>query len=735
MGIDTFSRLIQFAAILLETAGVALIALLFGLIRRQALHRRYFATWGAAWSGLAVAIAAISIRYFMLSDGPVGSVPEYAPSVRLLYLIYQCGKMWFWVLVCRGALEYVRPTVDRRRFLLIGVALGVITWALGDTLTLLVLWQAPVAIVACVIGAMALFELPPARSTFGTRATGTVLLTTAGLWALYGIFFARSAGFYAGGLPRFMNFMASYNSYIDVLMQVMLGFAMIVQFMEEARIRVSESESRLAALVAASADATLTMDRSLVVLDANAAAVALLGMPRERIVGAAVESLVPEDDRLWLHEVLQAFIESGDSHGVLVDEGHLRTLGASSEQQQFEATVASLSGEEAFAIALTLRDVTARRAAEERERQAQKMDAVRQLAGGLAHDFNDLLTAIVGQSQILARALPPESPTRAGLGEIEETASTAAGLAKGLLALSRREVLTPEHESLNGMLRAIEPTIRETVGPALALDLRYAEDAGEIYVDADRFAEVVLAVIRNAREAMDTTGGKLTIETSRITRQETSGRNVDMTCVSVRDSGSGLSAEARAHLFEPFYSTKGEGRGLGLATAFAFLQQSGGWIDVQSGSHGTTVRLAFPVASLGEAASSPRRITPTTGLRLTRTVLVAEDEDTVRRFVRIVLEKEGLRVLEAANGVEALALLDREPEVDVLLTDVVMPQMGGLELADRACADRPELKVVFMSGFVDASTTNAVLHGRPTTFLQKPFDIAELARVVRTEAA
>lgn len=735
MDIELFTRLIQFAAILLETAGVALIALLFGLIRRQALHRRYFATWGAAWTGLAVAITAIAIRYFMLGDGPVGSAPEHAPAVRALYLVYQCGKFWFWVLVCRGALEYARPEVARPRLLPIAIVGGVVTWAVSPTLVALVLWQSPIAMVGCVVGAMALFELPPARSTFGTRATASVLLGTGVLWAVYAIVFARSAGFYAGGLPRVMNFLANYNSYIDVLMQAMLGFAMIVQFMEEARLRVSASESRLAALVAASADATLTMDRSLVVLDVNSAAESVLGLPRDRMVGTPVESLVPEEDRQWLHETLRAFILSGDSHGSLTDEEHLRTLGADGSARQFEATVSSMRGEEGFAIALSLRDVTARRAAEERERQREKMDAVRQLAGGLAHDFNDLLTAIVGQSQILARALPADSPTRAGLGEIERTAGTAAGLAKGLLSLSRREVLVPEHQSMNGILRALEPEIRETVGVALALELRYADDAGAVYVDAERFREIVMAVIRNACEAMESIGGRVLVETSRITRQDAAGRNSDMVVVSVRDGGTGLSADARSHLFEPFFSTKGEGRGLGLATALAFLQQSGGWIDVQSGSNGTTVRMALPLAALGEASTTNRRVTPTSGMRLTRTVLVAEDEDTVRRFVRIVLEKEGLRVLEASNGVEALAVLEREPEVDVLLTDVVMPQMGGLELADRACADRSELKVVFMSGFVDASTTNAVVHGRRTTFLQKPFDIAELARVVRTEAA
>jgi CheY-like chemotaxis protein len=207
--------------------------------------------------------------------------------------------------------------------------------------------------------------------------------------------------------------------------------------------------------------------------------------------------------------------------------------------------------------------------------------------------------------------------------------------------------------------------------------------------------------------------------------------------VIISDSGPGFSAEARAHLFEPFYSTKGDSRGLGLATAYGFLQQTGGFIDVQGGVTGASVRIGFPLV-LVEPVSAPRPITadPPAVAMGPRTVLVAEDEETVRRFVRIVLEREGYRVLEAENGMEALAVFEAaNPAPDILLTDVMMPQMGGKDLAKRLVEARPGLKVIFMSGFVRDPELLEGINDRRAPFLQKPFDIEELARIVRVAAA
>jgi nitrogen-specific signal transduction histidine kinase len=387
-----------------------------------------------------------------------------------------------------------------------------------------------------------------------------------------------------------------------------------------------------------------------------------------------------------------------------------------------------------MSLALVVRDVTVRREAEEKKVQTQKMDAVRQLAGGLAHDFNNLLTAIVGRSQIIVRSLPPDSAVRDGVMEIEKTATAAARLARGLLALSRREALHPERISLNAALRRLEAKVRAVAGPVVTVEFRYDENAGEVHVDVARVQDVVLAITQNAREAIGASPGHIALETSRATWQRDAGRNVDAACLIIRDSGPGFSAEARQHLFEPFFSSKGDSRGLGLATAYGFLHQSGGFIDVQGGSSGASVRLGFPIV-VGEPISAPRPVTAEQRDVGPRTVLVAEDEATVRRFVRVVLEKEGFRVLEAENGMEALAVFEgAEPPPDVLLTDVVMPQMGGKELARRLQEARPGMKVIFMSGFVRDPELLEGLNDRKVPFLQKPFDIEELARVVKAAA-
>jgi two-component system cell cycle sensor histidine kinase/response regulator CckA len=505
---------------------------------------------------------------------------------------------------------------------------------------------------------------------------------------------------------------------------------------QQSRLRSSESEVRLAALVSSAADAILMTDDQLRLVDVNVAAERLFGFPREAAIGRPLEEFVVAEDRGRFRQTISAFLRSGETSAMLSDDEALRALRHDGSTFTFEASASKLRASATMSLALVVRDVTVRREAEERKVQTRKMDAVRQLAGGLAHDFNNLLTAIVGRSQIIVRSLSPESPVRDGVMEIEKTATAAARLARGLLALSRREALHPEWLSLNAALRRLEAKVRAVAGPSVTVEFRYDENAGDVHVDVARVQDVVLAITQNAREAIGASRGRIALETSRATWQREAGRNVEAACLIIRDSGPGFSAEARAHLFEPFYSSKGDSRGLGLATAYGFLHQSGGFIDVQGGSSGASVRLGFPIV-VGEPISAPRPISADHARDAgPRTVLVAEDEATVRRFVRVVLEKEGFRVLEAENGMEALAVFEgAEPPPDVLLTDVVMPQMGGKELAKRLQEARPGMKVIFMSGFVRDPELLEGLNDRKVPFLQKPFDIEELARVVKAATA
>jgi PAS domain S-box-containing protein len=687
MPLDPVNLAIQNAAIVLEIFVAVLVWMLFALIRRRAMHRAYFDTWGSAWFWMMIAVVAIGARYVILPATARNLTSDADASVRFLYALYQTGKLLYWTRVLAGAIEYARPEFKPTRgWVALPLGYSVVSIVASSSLNQLVVWQAPLAITCCALAATRLLTLPPQRRSLGSTGTGTVLAAGAVLWTAYLIGFSGLVFKAPVWLPIFGRDVTRYNSFADMLMVVALGYAMIVLFMEDSRLRISESEARLAALIASVADAILTTDDQLRLADMNVAAERLFGVTREAAIGRPFTDFIAEPDRATLRASLSEFLASGEATMMLQGD-EVRALRADGSSFTIEASTSKLARQATTSLALVLRDVTERHEAEQKRRQSQKMDAVRQLAGGLAHDFNNLLTAIVGRSQIIGRSLPADSAVRDGVSEIERTATAAARLARGLLALSRREPLHPQRLPINDVLRQLEPRVRAIAGPTVAVEFRY-DDAG---------------------------------------------RNLDAACLVVRDSGPGFSADARAHLFEPFYSTKGDSRGLGLATAYGFLQQSGGFIDVQGGSTGAAVRIGFPLVLI-EPTSGPRTIPPDAASRAAgpRTVLVAEDEETVRRFVRIVLERDGYKVLEAENGVEALAVYEAsDPAPDVLLTDVVMPQMGGKDLARRLLEAQPGLKVIFMSGFVRDSELLEGLNDRRAPFLQKPFDIEELAKIVR----
>ena len=541
---------VQFAAILLQFGGALLVWVLFVLIRRHVSHRAYFATWSSAWFWMMVAIGALAVRYVLLGAYAPDLTSDSEPRVRALYAVYQFGKLLFWAMVVRGALEYARP--ERTRSLGWITALlvyGALSLFVTISLSTLVAWQAPVAMGCCVAGAVALLGLPAERRSFGSVATGAVLAATGVLWTGYLMTFSGVGDTMPTALPIIVREVTRYNSYADMLMIVTLGYAMIVLFMEEARLRISETEARLAALVSSAADAIVTTDEQLRLLDVNNAAERLFGFRRDSAVGRPLEDFVVPEDRSRLRDALAAFLSSGTATTMLPGDEELRALRQDGSAFTFEASTSKLRANATTSLALVVRDVTERREAEEKKRQTQKMDAVRQLAGGLAHDFNNLLTAIVGRSQIIARSLPPDSAVRDGVTEIEKTATAAARLARGLLALSRREPLHPQRHPLNAVLRMLEAKVRAVAGPTVAVEFRYDDNAGEVQVDTARVQDVVLAITQNAREAIGAQHGRISVETSRATWQREPGRNVDAACVIIRDSGPGFSAEARAHLF------------------------------------------------------------------------------------------------------------------------------------------------------------------------------------------
>lgn len=744
-------RILQFAALLLELGGAILIAALFAAARRSSIRRAYFDTWTLSWLAMAVGIGALAARYFLigtdrglLPGGPAGAPGDSDPTVRALYWVYQCGKIAYWVLIWRGVVEFAAaPGGARSRWpwLAAAVAMGTLALAVSRDLNDLLVLQALVAVAACARAATLLMAMPPSRRSVGVTTTAVVLTATAVIWALYFLAFGSAVNVVPAVLGPVAPVLLDYNSYVDMLLLVMLGYAMLMVFMEDARKRVSDAETRLAQLVTSSPLPIVTLDESLRVLDANAAADRMFGgaMPLPR--GAAVDVIVSPSDRPRLQSALAA-LRASDEPGCTV--GHdepIHARRADGSTFSSELVVSRLRGAADATLSVMVRDVTERSAHEQRRQHVSTMEAVRQLAGGLAHDFNNLLTTIVGRSQIVARTLPPTAPAREDVQQIQEAASAAARLAQNLLALSRREPLNPVRLDVDAAARACEPAVREVAGEDVRIEWRLGAAGAEAHVDRDRLRTTIAALAANAAEAMEHRG-VVTIETSRAHLPQPGGGTSDAVSVCVRDTGPGLHPHARAHLFEPFFSTKADGRGLGLATTWAFVQQSGGTVNVESGPQGTTVRLLFPMAAVGAPPAAPVApavppAPPALSIvpgprRAGGRVLLVDDEALVRRSVRIFLERAGLTVTEAVDGVEAAAEFARAPTgFDVVLTDVVMPRMNGRELVRRIREIRHDVPVVVMSGMLSDQEVLGMVNRREVRFVAKPFDVDTLVDAVR----
>ena len=375
---------------------------------------------------------------------------------------------------------------------------------------------------------------------------------------------------------------------------------------------------------------------------------------------------------------------------------------------------------------------------EEQLRQAQKLDTIGSLAGGIAHDFNNLLTVVLSYSEMLAEDLDAEDPIRQGLDEIRTAGLRASDLTRQLLAFSRRQVLAPKLVDLSDSIAGMAKMLQRLIGEDIELTTSSAQRLGKVLVDPGQIEQVIMNLAVNARDAMPQ-GGMLTIETREMTIDESDvaedgGKAGPHVMLAVSDTGSGMDKATQARIFEPFFTTKevGKGTGLGLSMVFGIVRQSGGriWVDSEPGK-GTTFKLYFPIAEVTWVrADKPVAVGGL--LRGTETILLVEDEDAVRVLARSILSKCGYTVLEAQNGADALLVCEQHPaQIDLLLTDVVMPRMNGRELAQRLQQLRPGLKVLYMSGYTDdAIVRNGLLHAT-LAFIQKPVTPEPLARKLR----
>jgi nitrogen-specific signal transduction histidine kinase len=384
-------------------------------------------------------------------------------------------------------------------------------------------------------------------------------------------------------------------------------------------------------------------------------------------------------------------------------------------------------------------DITERKHLEEQFRQAHKMEAVGRLAGGVAHDFNNVLTIIRAQTEFLLADLAGDDSRRADVLEIQEAADRATAFTRQLLAFSRRQLLQPEVLDLNGVVSGMEMMVRRLVGEDVVLLTKLHPDLPRISADPSQLQQVVLNLAVNARDAMPR-GGTLLIETALVEldehypRQHPTAKPGVHVVLAVTDTGCGMDPATRSRVFEPFFTTKepGKGTGLGLSTVYGIVKQSGGHIWVYSEiGRGTTFKLYFPPHYGVVKASEPERtIAPINGAGAT--ILLVEDERPVRSTVRRLLERHGYKVLEAANGHDALTLVtSRQAEIHLVLSDMVMPGMGGMELADRIRALSPTIPVLLMTGYTEEAITRAGERPREEQIIEKPFTLNAMLEKVR----
>lgn len=383
------------------------------------------------------------------------------------------------------------------------------------------------------------------------------------------------------------------------------------------------------------------------------------------------------------------------------------------------------------------------RLAQEQFRQSQKMEAIGQLAGGVAHDFNNLLTAILGYSDLILAQLEEDNSLRGEIVEIQKAANRAAALTHQLLAFSRKQILQPKLLNLNTVVTDMDKLLRRVIGEDVELIVEMEPQLGLVKADPSQLEQVIMNLAVNARDAMPQ-GGKLIIETSNTELSETltnwqikppPGRYVQL---AVSDTGTGMDLATQLRIFEPFFTTKelGRGTGLGLSTVYGIVSQSGGYIWVYSQlEQGTTFKVYLPLAQPeGAPEVQPQKVSevakPLPGSA--KTIMLVEDEESVRTLSRIILEKEGYTIIEAKHGREALLLCEQYPgKIDLLLTDVVMPYVGGPELAEQISLLRPGIKVVYLSGYTDKAITQAGLLTEGVAFLEKPFTPQTLLRRLR----
>jgi len=501
-----------------------------------------------------------------------------------------------------------------------------------------------------------------------------------------------------------------------------------------AEISVRQWEKRFEDLFENTKDILFTMDLEGNLISVNKAAEEVMGWPRNEALEKNIKGLVAPEHAGVCTEVMRRIVsEETPQHfeiAMLRKDGRKVLLEASARLIRSNGKKDCVQG--------IARDVTERRQLENMVRQSQKLEAIGRLSGGLAHDFNNLLCVINGHTELLTEALQPGDPAVRSVTQIRKAADSAAALTRQLLAFSRRQVFHPQVVDLNTIVTETERLLTRLIDEHIEFYTALAPALGRVMVDPIQVEQVIINLVLNARDAMPK-GGKLTIETSNVDIEEDHQSEHSQipagqyALLALTDTGCGMNEETQSRIFEPFYTTKemGKGTGLGLATVYGIVKQSGGFIWVYSEEgRGTTFKVFFPrVAGPLTEARPNRHIEINKG---TETILVVEDAEPLRALTNEFLTASGYTVLVAANGDEAIRIAQSHPgTIDLLLTDVVMPRMGGKPLVEQMAQIRPHTRVLYMSGYPNDGIIQAGILANGVALLEKPFTREILSKRVR----
>ena len=474
------------------------------------------------------------------------------------------------------------------------------------------------------------------------------------------------------------------------------------------------------------------------VIDANTQALCMFGYDRVELIGESIEMLVPERFRCSHEGQRSSYMKEPHTRPMAVGR-ELTARRKDGTEFAVEIALAPLATDNGVLVSSTILDITERKKMEEQRRLSQRMEAIGKLSGGVAHDFNNLLAVILGCSDVLLDALPPDHPAIRKIEMIRKAGASAVDLTRQLLAFSRQQMLQPRVLDLKEIVERTQALLRRLIGENIEFTISLDPSLGRVKADPGQIEQVLLNLVINARDAMPQ-GGRLTIEAHNVEMDDSykgehqvviPGRYV---VLGIQDTGCGMDRDTQSRIFEPFYTTKelGKGTGLGLATVYGIVKQSGGYIWVYSElNRGTLFNVYLP--RVDESVQPDKQKEPEAVVReACETILLAEDSVSLREMAREYLESVGYVVLEAASGREALQKAKEfDGPIHLLLTDVVMPEMSGPELARHMTALRPEIKIIFTSGYTNDAIARQGVLDPAVAFIQKPYRPKALARKIQ----